>query len=138
MRVGGNNRWSAIVEYCKRVDAVLLVIGSQPKPERLAQPRARAHSDQTQSSELDNCAAKPRTSEDMSAQDLGPFIATVTHDVVEHCGCPFIVYREPEKKSRVFELRNSDLVRGSFKIRRSQEKSFYYDIENPSLWTSLP
>ncbi|RUS74582.1 hypothetical protein EGW08_017663 [Elysia chlorotica] len=35
VRVGGNNRWCAIVEYCKLVDAVLLVLGTEPKPERL-------------------------------------------------------------------------------------------------------
>ena len=129
MRVGGNNRWCAIVEYCKLVGAVLLVLGTQPKPGRPSQypmeqanpyrseqnlkqnsdkgdnasrgflipPRSNTTSGASASDSVVSSRASFISSTHFKAslRDLGPFAATVTHDVLDHCTCSVIVYREP-------------------------------------------
>ncbi|GFR93777.1 hypothetical protein ElyMa_002651300 [Elysia marginata] len=147
VRVGGNNRWCAIVEYCKRVNAVLVVLGTQPNRcngghqehqnsySSDLQGLGQAGTSRCDKTDFDGTITKEESLLRMSAEsslreaaykmfraslkDQGPFAATVTHDVLDQCECPAVVYRAPEKESGEAQARRGSLVTGSFNAKKN-------------------
>lgn len=76
VRVGGNSRWCAIVEYCKLVGAVLLVLGAEPKPHFDGNHSQEQHNNQNGLQEIRNSHASLQEQQDdwagIKEQQNGP------------------------------------------------------------------
>ncbi|GFO43958.1 hypothetical protein PoB_007046300 [Plakobranchus ocellatus] len=123
VRVGGNNRWSAIVDYCKLVDAKLIVLGSQPKPGPFEQQQQKGQPKQQQSNPknivIKECECR-RNSGQADLQDMGPALDTVTYDVMQHCDISTVVYRQSLSSGYTRTAAASQSRKSSFKRKSIQ------------------